>query len=282
MFTAASRARSWQADDLRLLGSLLEPLGTGRVADLGCGAGELGALLLRARPALRQVDGFDLDPEQRARGRARGERRLRFLDGDAEDLFEVDDRSYDAALCQALLCHSRRPERILAEMARVTRPGGPIVAIEPDWVTMSESRDDALIAEQPALRALDRACWTLVARGSRACGAGDYALRRRLDPLAQDAGLEGARLLRCGADLRWERPDDRELIADLDELSDDPDHAELLRPLFLAGGGHPDRWEAWLAALDEWSALRIKARRRAGWWERRSPGLWILVARTPR
>ena len=86
-----------------------------RVADLGCGRGLLGRLLLSRFPAAR-VDGFDLDEDTVASARlsAKGLRgRLTFTVADAAD---TDARpGYDLVVGQAILVHQSMPERILAE-----------------------------------------------------------------------------------------------------------------------------------------------------------------------
>ena len=51
---------------------------------------------------------------------------------DAHDL-PFADGSFDAAFCSGTLHHLARPGRGLAELVRVTRPGGRVAAMEPNW-----------------------------------------------------------------------------------------------------------------------------------------------------
>jgi ubiquinone/menaquinone biosynthesis C-methylase UbiE len=46
-----------------------------------------------------------------------------------------EDGCFDCARVDRTLQHIPQPEKVLAEMARVTRNGGRIVAYEPDWGT---------------------------------------------------------------------------------------------------------------------------------------------------
>jgi SAM-dependent methyltransferase len=43
------------------------------------------------------------------------------------------DGTFDAALCERVLQHVHHPESALAELVRVTRPGGRVVATDTDW-----------------------------------------------------------------------------------------------------------------------------------------------------
>jgi ubiquinone/menaquinone biosynthesis C-methylase UbiE len=43
--------------------------------------------------------------------------------------------AFDAAICHWLLLHVDRPEAVIAEMKRVTRRGGRVLAVEMDWET---------------------------------------------------------------------------------------------------------------------------------------------------
>lgn len=52
--------------------------------------------------------------------------------GDAYALPYPDD-SFDAAHCERVLMHLANPTAALREMRRVVRPGGRVVAAEPDW-----------------------------------------------------------------------------------------------------------------------------------------------------
>ena len=73
---------------------------------------------------------------EEARARATGSGLpVDFLVADAHNLAFGPD-TYDAARIERSLQHVDRPARVIAEMARVVRTGGYIVAAEPDWETL--------------------------------------------------------------------------------------------------------------------------------------------------
>jgi|SRR5262245_11488281 len=106
------------------------------VADIGCGTGSLTVELARFA---RKVIGVDLSQEmlRRARTIAR-ERKLEnieFRRGDALRLPLKAD-CVDAAFCVMMLHFLADPQRAVAELCRVTRPGGSIIVV--DLVTHSQ------------------------------------------------------------------------------------------------------------------------------------------------
>jgi ubiquinone/menaquinone biosynthesis C-methylase UbiE len=109
-------------------------LGSGRsVVEAGCGTGS-------ALPDLVAVLGIDgqvtgVDPSraflERARTRAAGlgATRTTYQEGDARRLL-LEDATYDAAFCDKVLIHVAPAVAVLSELARVTRPGGRVGALE--------------------------------------------------------------------------------------------------------------------------------------------------------
>lgn len=102
------------------------PAGDERAIDVGCGAGAL-ALALAAR--VREVVGVDRVPELLEQARARAVANTRFVEADALAL-PFDDGEFDLGGTLRTLHHVPRPERLLAELARVVRPGGRVVVID--------------------------------------------------------------------------------------------------------------------------------------------------------
>jgi SAM-dependent methyltransferase len=104
------------------------PRGDERAIDVGTGA---GALALALAPLVREVVGVDRVPEllELARERAAGLGAVTFVDADAEHL-PFDDFSFDLAGTLRTLHHVPHPERVLAELVRVTRPGGRVLVVD--------------------------------------------------------------------------------------------------------------------------------------------------------
>jgi SAM-dependent methyltransferase len=97
------------------------------VLDLGCGTGSL-ALALAARAGVRRILGIDVAPAYIAYGARRAsDPRLVFAVGDGTAL-ELADASVDRAFSLLALNFMAAPARAVAELRRVTRPGGVVAA----------------------------------------------------------------------------------------------------------------------------------------------------------
>ena len=95
------------------------------VLDLGCGDGttalpaaKLGANVLGVDIASNLVDAGN------ARARSLGLTNCRFQEGDASDLNDIDDNSFDLVVSIFGAMFAPRPFDVAKEMVRVTRPGG--------------------------------------------------------------------------------------------------------------------------------------------------------------
>jgi SAM-dependent methyltransferase len=88
------------------------------------------------------------------------------------------DASFDAARIERVLQYLDRPEQAVAEMVRVTKPGGRIAATEADWDGFSSD-----------LGGLDRGIWRRAIM-SISDGAGNGWQGREIRRLFVDAGLE--------------------------------------------------------------------------------------------
>lgn len=106
---------------------LLAPFsGTERALDSGCGA---GALAFALAPFVETVAGVDLEQRLVAAGQELAPPNVQLTLGDATDL-PFPYGSFDIAGCSRVLHHARRPELVVSELARVTRPGGRLLIVD--------------------------------------------------------------------------------------------------------------------------------------------------------
>ncbi len=163
----------------------LEALGLApgmRVLDAGVGVG-FDACRFAERVGLGgSVLGVDASREMVAWAeRLRPEKlpQLSFALGDAGAL-DLPDGVFDAVHCERLLQVHPTPRSVVAELVRVLRPGGRLVAVEPDWGTL------ALYPGEPdVVRRLAVHC---------AAGFSDGWTGRKLGRYLHDAGLEAIRV----------------------------------------------------------------------------------------
>lgn len=138
------RDRWWDADFTEFLRDMLQPHPGERVLDVGCGAGTAELILSLLQSG---GDGAPPQPDRPTHfigidvvlPRLRDARRAAREHGLTSELAAADasrlpfaDASFDAAFAVAVLQHIEEPERALAGLARVMRPGGRLVVVEPD------------------------------------------------------------------------------------------------------------------------------------------------------
>jgi demethylmenaquinone methyltransferase/2-methoxy-6-polyprenyl-1,4-benzoquinol methylase len=125
VMTAGLDAR-WRRDATRAAG--LRPGGS--AVDVACGSGSLTRLLSEVVGPSGTVIGVDVSEAmlREAAGRP-GATSIRYERGDALDL-PIEDASVDAATIAFGLRNVPDYRACLAEMARVTRPGGRVVVLE--------------------------------------------------------------------------------------------------------------------------------------------------------
>lgn len=104
------------------LRSFIAPSGDERALDAGTGA---GTLALALAPLVREVVGVDIVPALLERARTGAPANVTFVEGDTTNL-SFETGSFDLACSRRTFHHIARPELALAELARVTAPGGRV------------------------------------------------------------------------------------------------------------------------------------------------------------
>ena len=152
-----------------------------RVADVGCGVGDMSCWFGERVGPRGGVTAMDVSADQLLKGRERAARRgldnVSFVEGSAYEP-GLPSGEFDLVFCRFLLCHLQRPADALAQMAGLLRPGGALVA--QDMVMTSMFSD-------PPSRAYRRFVELGVELGA-ALGV-DYDVGRRLFTMFRDLGL---------------------------------------------------------------------------------------------
>jgi len=111
----------------------LIPTASGRVLEIGVGTGP-NLPLYRGASAVDALFGIEPDPHMLRRAQRRVERaRLPFpveLRAASAEALPFDDHSFDTVVGTWVLCTIPDPQRALAEVSRVLRPGGRLVWAE--------------------------------------------------------------------------------------------------------------------------------------------------------
>lgn len=261
-FSGSWRELWWNRDFLDLMARRLE-LGAVRAAlDVGCGAGHWGRSLKPSLHAEAKITGVDREPaflEMARQADPDGD----YREGTAESL-PFEDDTFDLVTCQTVLIHVADAAVALAEMRRVLKPGGVLLAAEPDNL----AGNLALLGGEPMLPDEDvaRIVAMLLAcdRGKRALGEGDQSIGPRVAGLMARAGLNEVRAYtndRCQTlHPPYERGDAKVWLAqELEWVEQDvsilcggrSDNARFHR----AGGGAEADFDAAWESVRRWMAL---------------------------
>ena len=188
----ADERAAWLAERVR---HFVGPRGDERALDAGTGT---GALAFALAPLVREVVGIDLVPELLTEARRRGESfsNVEFIEGDVTSL-PFDSGSFELAGAQSVLHHVARSELVVAELARVTGPGGmiliadqiapvdPLAALELNQFEHARDPSHARVLADVDMRYLFEANDLVLKRTDF------FSERRELGPYLERAGCTG-------------------------------------------------------------------------------------------
>jgi len=105
-----------------------------RILDAGCGTGEVASRLAELYPR-STVLGVDVLDERVEFARSRFARLAPRLQFEARSVFELGlpDATFDLTVCRHVTHSIPHPDRVYAELKRVTRPGGRLHLIPEDY-----------------------------------------------------------------------------------------------------------------------------------------------------
>ncbi len=183
----------WNPDFLELMGKRLSFDCVRDVLDVGCGAGHWGRLLANALPGSARLLGIDRDPfwveKAAARASANGLTRCFSYAVSIAEKLPFADASFDLVTCQTVLIHLSDPGAAIDEMVRVARPGGLVLAAEPNNIAGALILD-SLSFHDPVDAIIARVRLQLICeRGKAALGEGNNSIGDLVPGLFAERGL---------------------------------------------------------------------------------------------
>jgi len=108
-----------------------------KILDMGCGTGDDALAISKMVGKSGKIVGIDVNSEaiQTAQGKVSPENsNIEFICQSGEEL-KFKDNYFDSCRSDRVFQHLKNNSRALSEMVRVTKPGGKIVIMDPDWGT---------------------------------------------------------------------------------------------------------------------------------------------------
>jgi 2-polyprenyl-3-methyl-5-hydroxy-6-metoxy-1,4-benzoquinol methylase len=122
------------------------------VIDLGCGTGVASRTIAR-RPAFSgRVTGIDLSPYLTTTATRLAQQegiaeKVVFRSGDSHSL-DIADASFDAVVAHTLISHVEDERAVMAEIARLVKPGGKVTIFDGDYLTLTFASADSADAKR--------------------------------------------------------------------------------------------------------------------------------------
>ncbi len=184
----------WNRDFLELMARRLNFTHIGNVLDVGCGVGHWGQTLSTLLPLHAHFTGVDREEQwitqatQRSVNLGLGSRSS-YVQGDLHHL-PFPDNAFDLVTCQTVLIHIQDTKKALTEMLRVLKPGGLLLAVEPNnlaqHTVMSNLSKNVTSEDLIDLFRLSLICQ----RGKEALGLGNISLGDLLPGHFSEVGVK--------------------------------------------------------------------------------------------
>lgn len=198
------------------------------ILDAGCGTGDDVLAMARRVGENGLAAGVDNSEIMLTEARQRSEGLNLPVEFHLAEVYELPfpDATFDGCRAERLFVHLEEPQRALAEMVRVCRPGGNIVVLDSDWETVTIDASDRALTRKIVNLLCDRHAngW----------------IGRQLSRLFKEAGLLDVRVHLGTAAIT-----DYELAAKLLRLH------QVLEWALEAGHLSSDEVDGWLAELEE-------------------------------
>ena len=238
----------WNRDYVNLLAQRLQ-LGTYRnVLDVGCGVGHWFRVLAPFLNEQANYTGIDREETWVEKSEVLNQnfnnlKTHKYLKGDAEKL-PFDDETFDFVTCQTVLIHLNDPLKGLAEMLRVLKPGGLLLAAEPNNfanAAMFDSLTDSSNVDDLVLRLRDQ---LVIQNGKKNLGEGFNSLGEYVPGYMNQVGFIDINVSiadkTAGMIPPYSKPEEQAYIKELTECVETDFmgwRREDLERYFVAGGG---------------------------------------------
>jgi len=185
----------WREDSIELYAKWIGLKAGMTGVDVGCGLGYLGWTFWKYFGNGGKYIGIDISEKLISEAKEISDDWIKrdsveFLVGDVYAL-PLPDNSVDFVMCQTLLMHLEEPEKAIAEMKRIVKPGGIVICMEPDNLSnsmkVSYNSVNQFSVEELLLIHKVQFCWV---EGRKKLGEGDWGIGSKLPKLMSDAGLK--------------------------------------------------------------------------------------------
>lgn len=184
----------WNSDFLELMAKRLSLGKCKNILDAGCGIGHWGQILAPHLAKDAHVIGIDRESQwvKKAADRAKQTQHQVKFSYEVGDIMGMpfENDKFDLVTCQTVLIHLKDPKKALQEMLRVLRPGGILLAVEPNNFS-----NRAMISSLSEHLSVDQICERLkfdliIERGKQALGLGFNSLGDLIPGYLADLGAE--------------------------------------------------------------------------------------------